>query len=282
MALTGCTASSPSTCTLTVESQVPVTFHGNEPVIDVTIAGHVLHMLLDTGAQVSVLSPAAAKSLPGTAFVRYSEQLSGVNGEVDSNLVSTPNLQIGTLTVTNDTFLIADSLGFDGVIGLNILDKLNLALDFPDNQILLIKRGDCATGTPWSGEFSQIPFTSGIQEKFVNVQIDGKTVTLKFDTGAVTTVLTQNALTRSGIQPDSIGKTHGDMAFGNLKGHSTTETFSTVEVSDLTYPSVPLKVIDKYNAFPDYDGLLGEDFLRLKKIYINNDTSTIWIQDASN
>ncbi len=293
LALAGCaaTAPAPQSCTLVENADLPIHFMGNSPVIDVTIAGHTLHMLLDTGAQTSLLTPAAAKTVPAKAFNAGIYGLDGVGGSVSTMTVSTPDLKFGELTVTNASFSITNLFGkakghpadLDGVIGWNILSRLDLVLDFPDDHVMFLTPGTCAS-VPWNGTYAELGFPPYSAQVPIGIKIDGKPLTVLLDTGASLSLISQNALKGAGITPVEVETSSHYVGFGDLKGAQTREVFSNVTVGDVAYANVPLEV-GAPNSFSDDDnnisGVLGEDFLRLNRIFIDNGANVVRIMDPA-
>lgn len=134
-------AASPSpTASPTAGAVVPVPA-GSPIMVEARLNGVPLHLVIDTGADRTVISPAALgragiDATGGTPF-----RISGVTGSSPASLVNVPRLdvagaQVGPLGVV--AFAVPGE--FDGLLGRDVLDAFTVTFDPAQNRATLIPR----------------------------------------------------------------------------------------------------------------------------------------------
>jgi len=279
-ALAGCAAPD-NHCQLVQVADLPVQFvDGSQPVIQISINGQQLNMLVDTGAQVSIITPAAMKQLGGAyAYGSMGENI-GVNGTSSTAATFTKNIQIGRMTETNAAFFV-DNIGYDdsdhvdGLIGEDILQLYNVALDFPNHRMQLYKKGVCAGGFPWAGNFASLPFSldSTFSPK-ITFYINNHPFTGIIDTGAAASLVKTASIDAAGLTPLAKHGTEQNVGMGGLSGKAQLEQFTTVAIGGEVFGPSWLRVQDA-QALDDEDALIGEDYVHTHRVYISNDTDTV-------
>jgi clan AA aspartic protease (TIGR02281 family) len=100
--------------------------------------------ILDTGASMTVLSPASA-SAAGIGKGGLKAKALAAKGSLDARVVRLRSLQIGSLTVRGLSAAVVrletlhDSLGVkvDGIVGYNLLRRYRLTIDYPKRRLWL-------------------------------------------------------------------------------------------------------------------------------------------------
>lgn len=115
------------------EPAVPLTA-ATPLVVDARLNGVPLRLLIDTGADRTLISPAAL-TRAGLVLAGPPVRIIGVTGTVDATLITVPLLevagvQMGPLAVVAHTLPSAD---FDGLLGRDILQAFTVTVD-PDTQ----------------------------------------------------------------------------------------------------------------------------------------------------
>lgn len=284
LALASCSTQSRTNCLLVKNADLPVTFnHNHLPVVDVSIDGRILHMVVDTGSDESLITRAGAKTIGASYVYAGWARAYGANGEVNSNSVEIPNLKLDGLTVTNAVFFATDLFSsngsepdhIDGLIGQNILKDFNVALDFPNNRIALFQRDGCNTNPPWPGQFATEHFQGGTSYIEVPFFLDGKPLTGLLDTGAAELTFRQTALADAGIKPEAIIGVSETVGIGARTGKAIAERFKSVTIGGEVFHK-PVLYVSKLSAL-DAGALIGENYLRWHRVYIDYDTDTVWL-----
>ena len=279
----------PAPCPFVIAATYKVTFAGGMPVITVQMLGHDIHMGVDTGSQMSMLTTNVYNrlNLTGTApTTGYYAQ--GVTGTMQINTVIEEDVNFGNFKVHDEVFDIADNAGprihgvpiTDGIIGTDLLQSFDIGLDFPEQKLILYQRQACTGGnTPWTGSYAPMPITQHKEtlSSTIEYDIDNQPLAAIIDTGAQITLVTQDALDRYGIKPEQAPATSsmiGGIGIRSLP--MVRERFSLVGIGAEGYPDMPLDVANSpFSQFTDV--LIGEDYLATHRVFISNATSTAYL-----
>jgi clan AA aspartic protease (TIGR02281 family) len=118
---------------------VPVYREGASLYVHATIPGSPrrLRFLLDTGASLTAVAPAALEGLSGVR-ARGSVRLQTANGTVDAPRITLPGLDVSGAVIRDLDVVVLDSLsGYDGLLGLSYLDNFDMELDRSGNRMIL-------------------------------------------------------------------------------------------------------------------------------------------------
>jgi Aspartyl protease len=123
--------------------RIPATFKANVVIVSATINGHDLALLLDTGAQLCMLSPEAAKLVGVSALadgpVLPLIGLLGAPG--NARVVHLPAVRVGDYIVEHLTGVITSLAGFpipiDGVLGANFIAAFRVGIDHRAKELRL-------------------------------------------------------------------------------------------------------------------------------------------------
>lgn len=242
--------------------RIPITFtERSDPVIDVLLEHEVYPMKLDLGNFFSF-------SLGREILTKISKTKYGTSRwhdfrgkQYESPIYTIPEIRIGNLTFFNvfinqdseefhaNTTLIGAPLQLPGVIGLSILRKYNLLLDFPHSAIYACKDLSSLQDIRlFSHHLLAIPFTAHPDGIIFSVETDTGTHRLMLDTGATTLAI-------RAPHPSSTKKF-------SIMGHDFGAHF--------------VMPIDLNTQF-DFDGLLGMDFLHKYSIFIDYFNKIVFI-----
>lgn len=242
--------------------RIPATLgHRNNPIIDVSIEGKVYPLKLDLGSFISFsLSEEVLQNIYKTKYGTSKwHDFRGM--QYESPTYTIPEIKIGNLTFAH-VFANRDSEDFHanvtfdgppfqlpGLIGLPILEKYNLFLDFPhaaiyaSNDHLSLQNAGLL-----SKNLLAIPFTVHPDGIIFSVETDAGTHRLMLDTGATFTV---------------IRKPHSGF----------TEKFC---IMGHDFGKRSIKALDVSPQF-DFDGVIGMDFLCEYSLFIDYSNKIIFI-----
>jgi hypothetical protein len=241
---------------------IPVTLDDHiDPIIDVSIQGNVYPLRLDLGSSYPFsLREEILQNIRKTK--RGTTKWCDFRGKQYESLVYTiPEIKVGNLTFAR-ILAKQDSEDFNanvalsgppsqlpGVIGLPILEKYNLFLDFPhsviyaSNDHLSLQKAGLL-----SENLLTIPFILHPDGIFLSIETDAGTYRLMLDTGSTFTAI-------RAPHPTFTEKFR-------IMGHDFGECF--------------IKAIDVNPQF-DFDGFLGMDFLREYPLFIDYSNKLIFI-----
>jgi predicted aspartyl protease len=204
-------ASCPSdaACDLVQVAQVPIALENHLFIIPVTIDGHPIDMLLDTGAQKSLLGESAVQRLRLVRDARSYTSLMGLSGSAASPDARIDSISIGAAVLSVQR-LPVNSFGgnqpFEGILGLDILGGYDLDIDGPKLELTLYRVRRCETAPPpWDGPAAPIAgFSTRAGALKFPFKLDGIEGTGFLDTGASNTVITPQMAQRLGLTDQAL------------------------------------------------------------------------------
>lgn len=162
------------------ETTLPFTNEANEIVVPVTVNGHTLRMLLDSGAGSAFVTAEAAR----TAGLTTEGDLPaiGYGGSTATGLAKDATLELGqTVALSHQVMhVIKDeavtkqlsALGVDGAVGYEIFSRFTVRIDYPGKRLTL---SDPANPQPVSGKAVVLPLKLETRTPTILASVDGKT-----------------------------------------------------------------------------------------------------------
>jgi len=232
--------------------EVPFEFIHRSIVVKATVNGHgPFWMLLDTGADPSIVELEAAKSI-GLKIAASGQQGSG--GGTEHTLAyetSLPEIQLGGLTASNVDALamnlskLSAGLGrpISGVLGYSLLKMRIVQIDYPNCKVRFYTSAPSCAGAAHthSSRCTTLSFRYKDDILALGVTVDGKPVSTNVDTGSSSNFqLTPAAVDKLGLS-DDVARAHASSSVGfngnlkNREGKVRNVTVGTISVDD---PSV--------------------------------------------
>ena len=109
----------------------------------VSVSGRSLHLVVDTGATLTTIPTALADELQLRRAGNQRVKINTASGTVEGEVVTLPSLVIGQIEVKNVQAVVLDlpdSLAGKGLLGLNVLQRLNMEID-SQNGVLVLRQG---------------------------------------------------------------------------------------------------------------------------------------------
>jgi hypothetical protein len=121
---------------------VVVPYTGGPLIVDASINGVALRLLLDTGADRTLISPDAMSRAGFDAAQGTPVQIRGVTGDAQAVIVSVPRLdvagaQVGPVAIIVHTL---STKGVDGLLGRDVLDAFTVTVDSASRRATLVPR----------------------------------------------------------------------------------------------------------------------------------------------
>ena len=290
---------SAGSCKLGKIIELPVTMSGMRPVTTVQINDSSAALLVDSGAEFSMMSAPSAASLHLSAYpVTSWLEMRGVAGGAKVNLAKVRSLMVGGQSLHDVEFLVGGSDiggGVAGLLGQNVLHIADVEYDLADAKISLMQSSDCGdtalaywaagTSTPYSvmnilgsEDNRQTPGTRLGQAKqpylhtVGSAALNGAPVRVVFDSGAPYSILTLSAAARAGIKPEDSGVVRAGSVHGIGGGMVQTylAPFSSFKIGDEEIRNTRLRFGDIDLSPLHADMLLGADFFLSHRIYVAN------------
>ncbi len=157
--------------------------------VQASIDGHPLRLMVETGASDSVLADTMGDSLGLTRQAITNDNSSALGGRAIRQYVIAENVFIGHLKADRMKFLLLPGTQeeTDGLLGVDVLSKFDVELDFPRLRMTLYEQGTCGIGAvSWANgsEVTTVPFRIEMAHIKFDAILDGQHVTAWLDTGA--------------------------------------------------------------------------------------------------
>jgi len=283
-------------CELRQIAQWPLREDHYRPVVDATINGEKVGVLIDTGAGISLIERSAASKLGLSAMSVRGYRVLGVGGESRVEQASIDELKIGGATYKNWVALIAgenESGSIALVLGQDFLHQMDIELDLPQRVMRLFEPKGCdrAFLAYWSKQAIALPLESGKKPQ-VTVRINGKPLLAELDSGATFSSLSLEGALQAGVTPQTPGLVSGGCTtgFGRMRVEKWIAPFESFSIGDELIRGPKMRFGDLWQHtkreetgsfiarrpadLPDM--LLGADFLRAHRVYIANSQGKLY------
>ncbi|MBB6252361.1 retroviral-like aspartic protease family protein [Nitrospirillum iridis] len=280
-------------CHLYKLGSLPLTLDGNQPLIDATINGQPVHLLMDTGAAISFLTRPAVERLNLRHHWEPGLYMGGVGGShLKVNMTKVDDLTLGEWTVHNIPFLVAGAhdvgeTDVAGTIGESFFRNYDVDIDIAHKVVNLFRTDGCDGQdlAYWGGNFTDAKIgmsEDGNPQIWVTVQVNGVDVRAILDSGAETSVMTMRAAARAGITPESPGVTRAgaSQGIGETVISDYVAVFPTFTVGEETIRNVRLRFGDLFEGdrrMSTPEMLLGLDFLRAHRVMVAHSQRKIYL-----
>jgi predicted aspartyl protease len=259
----------------------------NAPIVTLLANGMPVTMLLDTGAETTILTPGVAKRLGAQRpQVEFDRQLRGVAGSLQTTEIELRSFAIGGVAIPWRRVRVAPisvasvfSGPLDGVVGADSLNSFDIDLDLPNNRITFYRRQACPAAAPaWTEPY--ITMAAGRSKGdhlFFPVQLDGHKINAFIDTGAQSTVLSTSAALALGLTPALLARDRAAVLRGagpeQLGGR--VHRFARLEIGGETIRDPEIIVADL--NLSDADLVLGIDIVRPWRIWLSYGAQKIFL-----
>jgi len=283
-------------CRVARVAQMPLTVDHNRLFVPVTVNETAGKFMVDTGAFHSLIDAGFA-SRAGVRMDAHQPRyiLGGFGGNslpVQAGRLrmfefagaKIPDREMPIYDFSED--FASDGLPVDGLLGADMLNLLDVELDFPGKTLSLWRLFDCHDIEPlhWSGDYASIPMPRQ-SDKHVKIPIwlDGADMDALLDTGAGGLHLSHEAALRAGATEDQLA--HDPVMEGagiGGKGHSLRHRFHVLLVGRDEYHDIDAAVSDKPDraspVFEKYDAIIGLRYLFHHRVWISYGTETLFLQ----
>ena len=246
------------------------------PLVTVQADGAPLKLILDTGAERTILTSGAVERVGGRApQIEFRRSLNGVGGSLPSREVEFKSFKIGGIELPWRRAMVATVATpsllstVDGVLGTDVLGRFDIDLDLPNHRMSLYEKGTC---TPeWAGPGAEIRIgRSAVNgHLFFPVRLDNRGITATIDTGAQRTTLSVATASAMGITDavlarDAPIQTRG---FGTARLSSRIHRFDSLAVGNVRLSNPEIVVTEL--RLHGIDLILGMDFLQSRRLWLS-------------
>ena len=260
--------------------------------VPVNIQGSTVQALLDTGAEKSAVTSSIVTKLQLLDDRRNGTLMSGVGGLgiahsdalIEQFSFAGYRSDAGHFAVIDDPKLATKVPDFGAIIGADFLENFDLDLDEQHRRLTVYRVTGACSGhfLPWTEPYTALPLdtTSG-GRLLLPVRIDGVKLTALLDTGATSTFVDSDAAEKVGVGQAALGhdpNARGSGAAG-VDFTSTLHQFKSLDVGPDHFDKPSLTVLDR--SMREADMLLGEDYLRVRHVWISYRTSQMFVSQPA-
>ena len=268
-------------------AETAVAMLSNQPIVKVFANNAAVLLLLDTGAEATVLTPAAAQRIGAQhAGVELGRQMHGITGDLPAGELELRNLTIGGVEVPRRRVRVgpieivnALSGPLDGVLGADVLRSFDIDLDLPGRRMTLYEGQSCAAASPaWAQPYARIAAgRSPSNRLFFSVQLDGRRISALFDSGAQFSVLSTRTALALGVNEAVMARDPPVTVRGadgqQLRAHA--HRFFRLEVDGEVIRNVEIDVTEI--SLNEADLMLGIDLLGSRRIWISYGSQQLFL-----
>jgi predicted aspartyl protease len=282
--LMGCAA--PQSCALVALAEMPIDIRDNLMFVTAGIGGKPVRLLVDTGAERTVLTDAAVTRLSLSHDPQYVTRSYGIGGSSVSWDADIPGITLGQTRFPVDRVAVSkfsiDNISgprADGLLGADILLAFDMDIDAADRRLTLYRIRRCADAMPpWPDPSVRISGLETWRDRLlVPITLDGVAGMAILDTGAQATAIGMPMARRLGLSEASLAADHTVTAHGAaplpVKVH--VHQFRELLVGDSRIEAPTLAVVP--NDAGGGDALLGSDFLSGRRVWLSFATRRLFV-----
>jgi predicted aspartyl protease len=275
--LASCAATGP--CRLEQVADLPATVDGNRLVVTGQVDDAAVNLLIDTGAERTVLTNDTVAGLQLPRSQRSTTRLTGIGGAV-SNADVFAVLGLGRADF-RQRLSVANVPNVGGIVGGDMLSRYDLELDVPNRRVRLWHAPGChAADIPWTGAHATVPVEVTGDRVRLGVTIDGQKLEALLDSGAALSLMQADAARRLGVTGAALAADPGARARG-VDGaviglHSHRFASFSLGGEEIAHAQIGVAAFQLDTA----DMLLGMDYLRTHRVWVSYRTGELSIQPA--
>jgi hypothetical protein len=274
--LVGACASNPINCDLVVVAKMPLEVRNRLLVVPAGIGGKWVTLLVDSGAERTVLSAETVNRLGLARDEKIFTRSTGMGGTFTANDAIIPGLVLGGVRfplerVSVGQFQLGPGLAADGLLGSDVLLAFDLDIDVPDRTLTLYRPRMCPdVQPPWHEPFERVPGVRALRDRLlIPLELDGVSGMGILDTGAQATTIgvsmgNRLGLTALAMAGDPIVRHHGA---GPGSQEARLHRFSLLRIGPAVAQDPLLSVLPVDAGVGD--ALVGEDFIDGRRIWLS-------------
>lgn len=295
LGLAGCAngplgAASQQSCALERLAAFPIERRVNLLFVPVMIRGQPARLLLDTGAERSMVTEAAAQRLGLIRDGRRLTRLEGIGGTTTNWDVKTDTLVFGSAKIRDFQLAVGrfaqneiDGALLDGLLGVDILAAFEVEIDPAQRQATLYRARPCADALPpWRDPFIVVDTTGPPRGRMlVPITLDGVNDLAILDTGAQVTSVSERlalstGLTRQELERDPVGRSTGA---SDASVPTRAHRFRSLMVggAQISNPVLAVLPLPEGRA----GALLGSNYLRGRRLWLSFASRRFFLAEQS-
>jgi predicted aspartyl protease len=265
-------------CSLVKVAQMPLEVQDHLLVVPAGINGQWVRLVVDSGAERTTISKAAAERLKLPHDPHHQTRSLGVGGQTVTSDVMVDRLVIGGVHFPVERIAVGPfnlqskgGLDADGLLGADILLAFDMDIDVPDGQLTLYRPRQCPdSGLPWKQPAMEITGVSARKDRLLlPFQLDGTAGMAILDTGAGQNLIGLDMARRLGLDAQTMANdaTVRHRGVGPVEAVAYLHRFKELRIGPATQTAPVLAVHLVEAGFGD--ALIGEPFLRGRRVWIS-------------
>lgn len=291
-AIAACAGPSPqelAACSLERKAELPLRVRRGVPIVTAVVNGQPATMLVDTGADITVMTPAAAVRLGLARERRADMALAGVSGMMPGAGALARSFALGDAVLPDRIMVVGplvlpavDGQPIDGLLGTSLLSEYDIDLDLPSERMTLYRARPCPGAVPaWSGAFTQVAMAgSSWRRLYVPLQLDGTALASLLDTGTSITTVSRRAALAMGATEDELARAPAVVSASGAPGGfaSRVRRFRELRVGADTRRG-PILLVGELPVSAG-DALLGGDYLTTRRLWLSFANGEVFVPDG--
>ncbi|HEY1934427.1 MAG TPA: retropepsin-like aspartic protease [Acetobacteraceae bacterium] len=276
----------PASCPLVALARMPLYADNNLMFVPARINGRPVRLLVDTGSERTVLTEAAVArlGLPHAGrFITRTVGVSGMSAEWDA---AVPGIVLGGTRFPVDRVAVGNfSLGrlsdppIDGLLGADILLAFDMDIDLPTHQLTLYRVRRCpGARPPWHEPAVEIEGVASRRDRLlVPITLDDTRGMAILDTGAQASTIGMPFALKAGVSAHDLEQDRAVLVHGASPGavRVRVHQFEELRVGPAVFDDPKLAIVPAASGVGD--ALIGEDFLRGRRVWLSFATHHLFI-----
>ncbi|OAG77622.1 Aspartyl protease [Acetobacter malorum] len=259
--------------------------------IPVEINKHAASMIVDTGAEGSLLSPEAAErfQVQLDPSVHTLMQGTGGMGRMVPNVV-VRSLTLGGLETGPVSMPVGDLPGkpvtqppVEGLVGGDLLSHYDVEFNVAEGWLTFwsVKSGSsaCAGPADWHVIYRAVPLESAGRRVIVQVLLDDKPLRALVDSGARSRILSDKAAEKLGVSARTLAADPGGLTSG-VDGHQQVYHWHRFQTFQIGQEQEKAPVLTVAPIHDSVDMLLGSDWFAAHRVWISYQTGMLYVMPA--
>lgn len=272
-------------CPLVRVAEMPLHAHGNLLFVQASIDGAPITLLVDTGAERTLLTEDTVKQLHLPRDYEHVTRTWGIGNPTASWDALLPDgLVLGGTHFPVDRVTVGDFAipqpGAGGLLGADILLAFDLDLDLPDHRLTMYRaRRECPhAAPPWNEPYLALDGITVQRDRLmVPFELDGVAGRGVLDTGAQLSSISLRMAEKIGVDKQALSDDRLVMAHGAAPEQVAVHIhhFQELRVGPAVMEAPALPIVPMTGGMGD--ALVGADFLRGRRVWLSYSTQRVFV-----
>lgn len=272
------------TCQLVRLAEMPLETRGNLLFVEAGIYGTPVTLLVDTGAERTLLTEDTVKRLHLPRDYQHVTRTWGIGTPTASwDAVLPDGMVLGGTHFPIDRVTVGQfgipQPGVGGLLGADILLAFDLDLDLPNHRLTMYRARDCPHASPpWNEPYLALDGVTVHRDRLmVPFELDGVAGLGVLDTGAQLSSISLSMAEKIGVDGEALSDDRLVMAHGAAPEQVAVRIhhFHELRVGPAVMEEPALPIVPMTGSMGD--ALVGADFLRGRRVWLSFSTHRIFV-----